>query len=151
MRWRAKMWSVGLVIFGAGLTWAATLKAQKPEAAPAEGDVPATIELDSADPVAEGLRLRQILKRPSVVSGESFAPFETEMPQAAAAPQPPTPALAPVEGVLPEVQLLRDAAWQLEQTAHQLECRELYEQADQLRATAQQFRADARRLRANTP
>ena len=39
---------------------------------------------------------------------------------------------------------LREAAHQLDLTAHELECQKLYEQADELRATAQRFRNQAR-------
>jgi len=135
MHWRAMVAAVGVVILGAGLGWAELPKAESPEG-----------EASEVDPVAEGLRLRQILKRPSVVSGESFAPFGEEAAETPAEPAAlPSPASA--EDVLPEVQLLRDAAWQLEQTAHQLECRDLYERADQLRQVARELRADARRLR----
>jgi hypothetical protein len=48
------------------------------------------------------------------------------------------------------VNLLRDAAWQLDQSAEKLERSELYKQADALRNLAQQFRLDARAIRAKS-
>lgn len=48
------------------------------------------------------------------------------------------------------VDMLRDAAWQLEQSAEELERSELYKQADLLRNLAHQFRLDARAIRAKS-
>jgi len=48
------------------------------------------------------------------------------------------------------VNLLRDAAWQLDQSAEKLERSELYKQADALRNLAHQFRLDARAIRAKS-
>lgn len=48
------------------------------------------------------------------------------------------------------VESLRDAAWQLDQSAENLERSDLYQQADALRNLAQQFRIEARAARAQS-
>jgi len=52
----------------------------------------------------------------------------------------------PADSAVGTVDMLRDAAWQLLQSAETLERSELYKQADALRSLAQQFRLDARAL-----
>jgi hypothetical protein len=47
------------------------------------------------------------------------------------------------------VAVLRETAWQLDQSAHRLEMLDLYDQADALRETANSLRRDARRMKTN--
>lgn len=60
---------------------------------------------------------------------------------------PPTPSTLPLAVSPSPVSTLREAAWQLDQSAHQLELVDLYEQADTLRDMADQFRQQARNLK----
>jgi|GEM_PF-4983320 len=55
---------------------------------------------------------------------------------------------AAITRTLPRVTALREAAWQLETTAHRLENMELYGQADALRGVATRLRHDARKMKA---
>ena len=45
------------------------------------------------------------------------------------------------------VEHLRDTAWQLDNSAHRLECQDLYRQADALRGLAASLRNDARQMK----
>jgi hypothetical protein len=45
------------------------------------------------------------------------------------------------------VAVLRETAWQLDQSAHRLETLDLYDQADALRETANRLRRDAREMK----
>lgn len=56
-----------------------------------------------------------------------------------------TPA-APESRVQEKIDALRDAAWQLDAAAHQLELLDLFRQADALREQARQLRLDARSM-----
>jgi len=49
------------------------------------------------------------------------------------------------------INVLRESALQLGETAHLLECLDLYERADQVRSVAEQLRHDARELRRSMP
>ena len=49
-----------------------------------------------------------------------------------------------------KVAVLREAAWQLDSTAHRFELLDLYERADELRVVAARLRRDARRMKQHT-
>ncbi len=59
---------------------------------------------------------------------------------------PPVPSSPPLAVTPSPVSTLREAAWQLDKSAHHLELVDLYDQADALREMADQFRQEARNL-----
>ena len=65
-------------------------------------------------------------------------------------PISPAPRIPPASqsDVLKRIGSLRNAAWQLDSTAHKLEIHDLYDQADALRELATSLRQDARQLKA---
>ncbi len=58
-------------------------------------------------------------------------------------PSPVTPKTVPIN----KIDELREAAWQLDTTAHRLENLDLYDQADALRDLANRLRRDAREMK----
>jgi len=97
--------------------------------------------------VTDRQALRDILEFSSVDRAEvtdfpaKLAQFNSDFLPSRATAELANPATETVES-------LRDAAWQLDQSAENLERSDLYQQADALRKLAQQFRLDARAVRA---
>lgn len=107
-------------------------------------DAPGTLPA-AGDSGLPGQQVRQFLNRPSAIVGDEFAPLVAE-PSASQEPLRAKPAGSPSPNA--EVHLLRQASWRLEQTAHHLECLNLYTRADEVRALADQLRHDARKRQA---
>jgi hypothetical protein len=92
-------------------------------------------EIPSAEVVREIAKIQAQLGG-SIVQGsdlESLASSPHSSPPPVASPSP--------------VAILRDAAWQLDKSAQQLELADLYTHADELRALASELRMEARQMK----
>jgi hypothetical protein len=129
----------------------------EPDEDPAVAAVPAS---PSAEDVArEVLQLQQQLGGSIVAERSALADWpqapaprhnrELAVPPAWRGPRHPGHPRYPSPS-LSDVQLLRESAWRLDTTAHHLEQRNLYAQADALRALAERLRQDARALSAQS-
>jgi len=74
---------------------------------------------------------------PGPVTSEKSSPGNSHSPLIALKSTSPSP--------IHQVDALREAAWQLDRTAHHLEKLDLYDQADALRSVAGRLRRDARK------
>lgn len=90
----------------------------------------------SPEVVQEIVKIQQQLGG-SIVVGPDLEPLALESASSV------SPAAAPHV-----VTTLREVAWQLDNSAYQLEQVDLYQQADDLRGRARQFRSQARELKA---
>lgn len=135
------------------LAHSATPQATSPErrdpAAAFVSDQPPGGTPEAVEVAREVLRLQEELGG-SIVSDlgmpEPTAPTPWTLSHALPSlPQPPQPNWVPRQPT--PVDVLRETAWQLEQSAHLLESLDLYAQADALRTTATQLRQDARKLK----
>ena len=127
---------------------------ETPVAAAVVTDQPAA-ELSPKEVAREVLRLQEEMGG-SIVTDLDTAPGWNEPPRAQLRrtgwDRPRTaPPLGGRRDTTPTaVNILRETARQLEQSAHQLESLDLYSQADALREMADRLRHDARKLRAGT-
>jgi hypothetical protein len=88
---------------------------------------------------------REILEIQNELGGSIVSDLFQESPPAAAEAAQWCP--APPEAQRDATWHLRDTAWRLDASAHQLECLDLYGQADALRELATRLRQDARDIK----
>ncbi len=125
---------------------------------PGENNRPAAVASDlepvPAEEIArEVLRLQQqmggsVVENRTELQGWDHAPRTPDLQEAPPWPTRPSrndsiEANRPIHKVIE----LREAAWQLDTTAHRLENLDLYEQADALRDVASRLRRDARKMK----
>ncbi len=144
--------TVCLFVVSMATVWADAEQPSKesPVAAAVVTDQPAG-ELSPEEVAREVLRLQEEMGG-SIVTDLDAAPGWNEPPRAQLRrtgwDQPRTTTR---RGATPmAVNILRETARQLEQSAHQLESLDLYQQADSLREMANRVRGNARKLRAET-
>ncbi len=133
---------------------------------PHEEHAPSAVASDfkstPAEEVArEVLRLQQqmggsVVKNRAELQGWDYAPRTPDSLEAP--PWPISPprveqinASKPIDKPVDKVGELREAAWQLDTTAHRLEKLDLYDQADALRGVASRLRHDARKMKNDKP
>ncbi len=105
----------------------------------------------------EVLRIQQqmggsVVENRAELQGWDYAPRTPDSQEAPPWPASPPPSPSRIELVdanrpINKVGELREAAWQLDTTAHRLEKLDLYEQADALRDVASRLRQDARKMK----
>lgn len=142
----------GLFILGSATVWAAEPQQVEPQKVAALAtDSPVTPT--TAEVAREVVRLQEEMGG-SIAAGIGTA-AEPNRPAPAPRRLPYVPVANPFsttyEGMRPSpVQILREIAWQLEESANRLEVVDLYDQADALRSTAHNLRLDARKLKAES-
>jgi hypothetical protein len=148
--------TICLFIVSMATVWADAEPAvdESPVAAAVVTDQPSA-ELSPEDVAREVLRLQEEMGG-SIVTDLDAAPGWNEPPRAQLRrtgwdqPRPSLPRGRQRDMTPTAVNILRETARQLEQSAHQLESLDLYSQADAIREMADRLRHDARKLRAET-
>lgn len=116
---------------------------------PLEKNRPAAVASDyetASEPVPAKEIAREVLRMQQQMGGSVV----TDRPNLQGwnpSPSPVTPETAPINKPTNKVNELREAAWQLDTTAHRLENLDLYDQADALRDVANRLRHDAREMK----
>ncbi len=132
------------------LAHSATLETTSPEpsdpAAAFVSDQPTVGTPEAVEVAREVLRLQEELGG-SIVSDLGM-PDPTAPTRWTPPPAPPSLLRPPQPNWVPRqptpIDVLRETAWRMEQSAHLLESLDLYDQADAVRATASRLRQDAR-------
>lgn len=108
---------------------------------PLETNRPAAVASDLAPMPAEEVA-REVLRLQQQMGGSVV----TDRPNLQDLIHSPGPVM-PTKDPINKVDELREAAWQLDTTAHRLEKLDLYDQADALRDVANRLRHDARKMK----
>ena len=134
--------SLGLIILVA--SWHASYGADQNKRKAKPEETASDLSPQSAEEVAQEILRIQADMGGSIV--ETSPVLNPSAPIPYIPPSPPAPAVSN-SAVKKQVATLRNAAWQLDSTAHKLEMEDLYVQADTLRKLATSLRHDARQLR----
>lgn len=137
---------LALMLFCSARVWAGEVKG------PINTERVAAIATDAPAPSVPAPQdvAREVLRLQEEMGGSITEGFGELPPWVPSQPFPPQLSQRPLgKAVQSPIHVLRETAWQLEQSAYLLESLDLYSQADALRETADRLRKDARKLKGN--